>query len=253
MTAVGTKVTPDWVAPLCSLHAEKPNAHPMAMRGTKIRDVMTAPAIAIGPDTPFPDIVAMLLHYEISGVPVVDDGVVIGMVTEADLVAKESYGFRRRRPLALLGGFLRGEDPQWLRKASGRTAREVMTADPTTIGPDETTVAAAHAMLEWKHKRLPVVENGQLVGVVTRHDLLKPYHRSDAELDVQLEALLADPMRIPETHDAVAHVHDGIVTLIGKVDVPSDAMLIDAVVGRIPGVVAVENHLAARYPEPQSH
>lgn len=224
----------------------------MTTPGPRIRDVMTTPAIAISPDTPFPDIVALLLHYEISGVVVVDaDEHVLGVVTEADLIAKNSYGFRRRRPLALIGGYLRGQDPQWLRKASATTARELMTPDPATIGPDESTAAAAHAMLEWRHKRLPVVEAGRLIGMVTRHDLLKPFHRSDADLEAELQGLLANPLRIPETHAAVVHAHDGVVTLSGHVDCPADARVIDAVVGRVPGVVAVENHLAPLHPDPK--
>jgi CBS domain-containing protein len=68
--------------------------------------------------------------------------------------------------------YLRGRDPQWVRKAAGRTAAEVMDAAPRFATPDDDVSDAARWMLEDGHKRLPVVEDGRVVGIVARHDLL---------------------------------------------------------------------------------
>ena len=217
----------------------------------KVRDVMSSPAITVGPDATFPDVVDVLLTNDISGVPVVDEaGTLLGMVTEADLISKAAYGFRRRRALGLLADYLRGRDPQWVRKGAGRTAREVMTAAPASVSPGDGLAVAARHMLENHHKRLPVVEDGRVVGLVSRHDLLRPLHRSDAELDGEVEALLGDIMRVPERHDAHAAVDAGVVKLAGTTQWPSDAAIIERLVSGIPGVVAVDNQLVAREPEP---
>jgi CBS domain-containing protein len=217
----------------------------------KVRELMSSPAITVGPDATFHEVVDVLLTNEISGVPVVDaSGQLLGMITEADLVAKDAYGYRRRRALGLITDYLRGHDPQWVRKSSGRRARDLMTAAAATASPEDEVAVAARHMLENQHKRVPVVEDGRVIGVVSRHDLLRPFHRSDADLQAEIEALLADMMRVPESHEASASVSGGVVTLEGTTRWPSDAAIIATVVGRVPGVVGVDNGLVARESEP---
>lgn len=219
----------------------------------KVKDVMTSPVITIGPDATFADTVEQLLVHDISGVPVAHpDGTLLGIVTEADLVSKEAYGYRRRRALGLLVDLFRGRDPQWVRKCAGLTAREVMTAAPLTASPDEELAVAARRMLETKHKRLPVVENGRIVGMLSRHDLLRAYDRDDEEIARDVKVLLADPLRVPETHHAEATVAHGVVSLFGTVQWPSDRPLLEAIVANVPGVVAVDNQLHAREAAPRS-
>lgn len=210
---------------------------------------MTSPAITIGPDTKFPEIVDIMLANDVSGLPVLDDdGELLGIVTEADLVSKEAYGFRRRRPLALIFDFLRERDPQWVRKAAGRTAKELMTGMPATASPDDDLGSAARRMIELHHKRLPVVSGGRVVGVVSRHDLLAPMRRSDLDILNDVEALLADPREVPATHQAKAFVNSGVVTLVGDVMFQIDADLIGSVVAGVPGVVAVDNRCRGSEP-----
>jgi CBS domain-containing protein len=217
----------------------------------KVREVMSSPAITAGPEATFAELAQLLLVNDISGLPVVDaDGALVGIVTEADLVAKEAYGFRRRRSLGLIADFLRDRDPEWVRKGSGRTAREVMTASPTTVSPDDDLAVAARRMLEEKHKRLPVVEGGRVVGLLSRHDLLRPFSRSDRELLSEIESLLQDVWRVPERHGVAASVSAAVVSLEGTTQWPSDAAIIERLVAAIPGVVAVDSHLVPREPEP---
>lgn len=218
----------------------------------KVRDVMTTPVVTVRPDATFADVVDQLLANDISGVPVVDaDGQLVGMVTEADLVSKEAYGYRRRRALGLVADCLRGRDPQWVRKAAGRTATDVMTAAPATASPDDDLAVAARRMLESHHKRLPVIEDGRVVGIVSRQDLLQPFHRAGAAVLADVERLLGDVLRVPETHEARPSVAAGVVTLDGTAQWPSDVALIEAVVARVPGVVAIDNRLRAREPDPR--
>jgi CBS-domain-containing membrane protein len=218
----------------------------------KVRDIMQPEVITVGLETTFVELVDKLLTHDISGLPVVDgEGRLLGIVTEADLVSKGAYGYRRRRALGLVADYLRGRDPQWVRKASGRTAGEVMTTAAATAGPDEEVGVAARRMLENRLKRLPVVEDGRLVGILTRHDLLQPYHRSDGAILADLDRLLADPLRVPERHEVRPSVAAGVVTLEGTAMWPSDVVLLEAVVARIPGVVAVENRLSPREAEPR--
>lgn len=146
----------------------------------KVRDVMTTPVITVGPDATYSEIVDLLLEHDISGVPVVHPGGrLLGMVTEADLLSGEAYGHRRHRALGLVAAFLRGDDTEWLRKAAGTTARELMTGPPSTASPDDDLSDAARQMLQGAHKRLPVVVDGKIVGIVSRSDLLGHFDGSD--------------------------------------------------------------------------
>lgn len=217
----------------------------------KVREVMSSPVVTAGPDTSFHELVATLLDHGISGVPVVDsDGRVIGMVTEADLVSNQAYGYRRRRALALMSAYLLGRNPAWVAKASGLRARELMSGPHSTAHPDEELGVVARRMLENGHKRVPVIDHGRLVGIVSRHDLLSVFHRPDPAVLAEIEELLADPRRVPEDNHVTPSVSDGVVTLSGSVCHPSDAKLIEAVVARLPGVVALDNRLVALEAEP---
>ena len=144
----------------------------------KVGQVMTTGVLTVRPTATFHEIVALLLDYEISGLPVVDpDGVLVGIVSEADLISKEAYddgAGNRRRPLGLLLDHLHGRDAEWVNKAAARNAQELMTSPVRTVSPDEDLATAARIMLESRVKRLPVVLDGKLVGILARHDLLRP-------------------------------------------------------------------------------
>ncbi|MBN2623451.1 MAG: CBS domain-containing protein [Acidimicrobiales bacterium] len=139
-----------------------------------VRDVMTTDVVTVGPGASYGEIADRLLAHDISGLPVIDDdGTLVGMVTEADLVSREAYGPDRRRPLGLILDYLRDRDPAWVRKASGRVAGELMTRVVDTASPDDELRVTAQRMLETEHKRLPVVAtDGRLVGIVSRRDVL---------------------------------------------------------------------------------
>src|SRR4051812_8304137 len=146
-------------------------------RPVKVADVMSRDVVTAKPDTPFKDVVERMLERNVSGLPVVDDlGRLLGVVTEADLIAKEGYGGRRHRALTLVAAFCAGHDPTWIRRAPGMVAGEIMSCGAATATPHDDAQTAARAMLERHVKRLPVVDDhGKLCGIVSRQDLLRAF------------------------------------------------------------------------------
>jgi CBS domain-containing protein len=146
---------------------------------TEVRDIMDSSPATVHPDTPVEQVVALLRDHEVPGVPVVDaDGRCVGIVSEADLVLPDDQGdLHIPHYINLFGGtvFLEplGRFEQRLRKAFASTAADMMTRDPDSVAPDTTVKEAARLIHESGHNRLPVVdEDGRLVGVVTRLDVL---------------------------------------------------------------------------------
>jgi len=143
-----------------------------------IREIMDAEPATVRPDTPVEDVVRLLRDHELPGVPVVDEsGACVGIVTEADLVLPDDQGdLHIPHYVNLFGGtvFLEplGRFEQRLRKAFASSAGDMMTPDPDSVGPESTVRDAARLIHESGHNRLPVLENGRLVGVVTRMDVL---------------------------------------------------------------------------------
>jgi CBS domain-containing protein len=205
-----------------------------------VRDVMTKSVLTVRPDTPLKDVARLLIDAGITGAPVVDaEGVVRGVVSEGDFLAKEqgAEGLRHRRLVALLGES--SETRAQLRKLAARTAGEAMTQPPITIRPRQSIQEAAALMTERRVNRLPVLDEGRLVGIVTRSDLVRAYLRSDGELeqtildDVLLKALWLDPASFRVT------VSNGEATVTGSVERRSTAAMVEETIRLVPGIVAV--------------
>jgi len=202
----------------------------------RIKDVMTTRVIAARADASCADLAAMLREHRVSGFPVVDgDGVVVGVVSESDLlVRQEAPGPRRKRA-----------------STAELTAADLMSWPPATIGPDETVRHAARLMYARKLRRLPVVDQrGRLLGLVTRADLLSAFTRPDQEIrreitqDVIADGFFTDPDRLTVT------VKDGVVTLAGT---PGSVILgrnIADQARHVEGVIAVRDRFT--YPAPAS-
>ena len=141
----------------------------------KIRDIMTAEVVTADPDTSVNLIARLMAGRDISGIPVVEDGRVVGIVTELDLIVRntrlEPPAFFQildaRIPLETPGHFR-----ERLRHMLGTAARDVMTENVVTIGPDEELEALAELMVKQRVNPVPVVENGRLVGIVGRSDII---------------------------------------------------------------------------------
>jgi len=207
-----------------------------------VREVMMLDVISVGPETPFVGVVDELLLFKVSGLPVVDaDNRVVGMVTEADLLAKEAYG-PHPCPHSVPRRGRRGRPNRWPAKANGTTARELMSTRVVTAHPDDDVAKVAGLMISLGVKRLPVVDDeGRLAGIVSRRDLLKVFTVSDGELLDAVRRLLAGPECVVDVHEAAAEVHDGVVTLRGTTRNDADARDIEAAVLDLSGVVAVRS------------
>ena len=212
----------------------------------KVQDVMTTPVITVGLDAPFKEVAERMLDANVSGLPVVDDeGFLVGLVTEADLVSKPAFGSRRHRSLAAFVDLLTG-DARWAAKATALTAGELMTTAVITALPGESVEVVAQRMLERGVKRLPVLEGGRLVGIVSRRDLLRSFHRSDAEIAAELTRKLLSVRYAPEDHTVTGKVENGVVTLDGMVRVDNDLPVVEGLARGIPGVVHVVNRAGFR-------
>lgn len=143
-----------------------------------VKDIMDASPATVVEGASVEEVVGVLREHSLPGVPVVEDGDhLIGIVTEADLVLPDDQGdLHIPHYVNLFGGtvFLEplGRFEERLRKAFASTAADMMTRDPDTVAPDTTVADAARLIHESGHNRLPVVEDGRLVGVVTRVDVL---------------------------------------------------------------------------------
>ena len=228
----------------------------------KVRDVMTTSVVSVQLVTPLKEVATLLVDNRISGVPVLDvDGTVLGVVSEADLLIKEQGSDAiPHRTLARIPGMSRESRVQ-LDKLQAVTARGAMTAPAITIESHRRITEAAALMTARKVNRLPVVDAGRLVGIVSRGDLVRAYVRSDEELartireEVLLRILWLNPPLFTVT------VTDGVAQVSGWVERRSTAEAIEASIGMVPGVVDVhvdvrwhldDRHAPVAVPDPVS-
>jgi len=211
--------------------------------GATVKDVMTSRVVAVRKNAPFKDIATLLTRYRVSAFPVLDDdGKVIGVVSEADLLCKEALiaamGGRPGRPGPYHDDFAR---------AAAVTAADLMTTPPVTTTPGEPAADAARLMYNAGVKRLPVVsENGHLVGIISRADVLRVYGRPDEEIgeEITKNVILHEFLKGPGCFTVT--VKDGIVTLEGPGTIQQGREIL-AEVWQVEGVVSVRDRLT--YPE----
>lgn len=207
----------------------------------KISDVMTRDVMTVSPEATLKQVAEVLAGLGVSGLPVVEDGLVVGVVSEADVLAKVRGDTPRRSGLF---GLLLDDDAGLAAKLEARTAAEAMTSPAVTISPDRPLAEAAARILDERVNRLPVVEeDGTLVGIVTRADLVRAFVRSDEEIareveeDVILRTLWIAPERIRVS------VAGGEVSIAGHVESKAEADLLPEFVRKVPGVVSVSSSL----------
>lgn len=209
------------------------------MHRLTVGDVMTREVVAVTADTGFRQIADLLVSRRLSAVPVIDaEGVILGVVSEADLLLKLEYADRLpHHPLATR------RTRVTRRKAGSERAMDLMTAPAISVGPEVSVSHAARMLEAARVKRLPVVdEQRRIVGIVSRRDLVRTYVRTDAQLQTSvremLNALWIDPATV------TAECATGIVRLTGHVDRRSTADMIANVIRSMAGVVDVVNDLS---------
>ena len=215
------------------------------MKRRTVGEIMTKDVVLVRASTGYKEIVATLADQRVSAVPVVDDdGRVIGVVSEADLMHKVEFADHATPPRLLPGKRMRTARA----KAGGDFAEELMSTPAVVIGPHETVAAAARLMDVERIKRLPVVDgDGRLVGIVARADVLRQFLRDDEEIrrevidEVLVRGLWIDPAELTIT------VERGVVVLDGTVDRRSELPIVSGLIQTVAGVVDVVNNLRYRY------
>jgi CBS domain-containing protein len=207
---------------------------------TRVDQLMTAPAVSVAPETPLKEVAAVLVERGISGLPVVREGELVGIVSEADIVRLER-GASAGRPLSWLFG-----DQAVSAELEAKTAGDVMSAPPITVAAHQSPATAAALLTKHGIKRLPVLERGRLAGIVSRRDLVRAFARPDEAIarDIRSEVILREFWISPE--DVRVEVHDGEVTLAGAVDSRVTAEALPEAVRKVPGVVSVLSQLRVR-------
>lgn len=209
------------------------------MKRWYVGDVMTREVVTVATGMGYKEIADLMVRHSVSAVPVVDgDRHVLGIVSEADLLAKLEYADRVPRHLLTTRRMRNGRQ-----KAGGDTAKELMTSPAVTIRATESVTSAARLMEAARIKRIPVVdEEDRLVGIVSRRDLVRLYTRPDHEVrqavaEGVLRSLWIDPALLQ------IRVRSGIVTLSGHLDRRSLAEIVAAFTRATPGVVDVVDEL----------
>ncbi|MQY36604.1 hypothetical protein SRB17_46060 [Streptomyces sp. RB17] len=205
-----------------------------------VSDVMSRTVAAVGRRAPFKEIVQLMQDWRVSALPVIEgEGRVIGVVSEADLLPREEL---RDDPAT---GYLQLRRPVDMAKAGGLTAGDLMSSPAVTVRPNATLAEAARTMAHEGVKRLPVVDDaGLLAGIVSRADLIKVFLRDDDDIAEGVRREIVSSL-LPSPASAIqVDVHDGVVTLTGRIRdtalVPVAARLVRAV----EGVVDVQFDLA---------
>jgi CBS domain-containing protein len=207
---------------------------------TSVKEVMTTQVVAVKLGATFKEMAARLRENRVSAFPVIDDdGKVIGVVSEADMLARKVLN-------ADHAGMITATPHRWEQdKADGLTARDLMTHPAITVLPDDSAEQAARLMYTLQVKRLPVIDRGgHLVGIISRADVLAVYDRPDDEIrqeilgNVIVREFGQDPDRF------TVGVQAGVVTLAGS---PESVELGHDLVRKmrhVQGVVAVRDRLS---------
>ncbi len=193
----------------------------------EVRDLMSTDVIAVGPRTSIRDAARLMFRYRVSGVPVVDiDDRLLGIVTEGDFLQMEIE-----------------------RLESGNIPEEVasvMTTTVKTIPPDMDIMGAARFMQSEDVKRLVVAEDGKMVGIISRFDIVAAFTRPDDLIEDEIREDLIRRVLFVDPETVEVAVANGIVTFVGSIGTRTEARLVEELARRLDGVVAVRNELTWR-------
>jgi CBS domain-containing protein len=218
----------------------------------KASDVMTRNVLTVGRETTVANAIRVMLDHNISGLPVLDNGKVVGILTEGDLLRRSETGTERQRPRwleILMGpGRMAGEYV----RTHGRKVEEIMTTDLVSVAGNTPLDEVVGLMERRRIKRVPVIEGDVLLGLVSRLDLLRALLRAmeaqhsegrgDDEIRDQILAELAKAAWVPKDGLSIT-VKDGVVDLHGVILEEKERDALRVVAENVPGVRAVEDHL----------
>ncbi|MDA2978531.1 MAG: CBS domain-containing protein [Actinomycetota bacterium] len=193
----------------------------------EVRDLMTTDVVAVGPTASIRDAARLMFRYRVSGLPVVDvEDHVLGIVTEGDFLQMEIE-----------------------RLESGNVPEQVgsvMSKSVKTIPPDMDIIGAARFMKDQDVKRLVVAEDGKMVGIISRFDIVAAFTRPDDLIEDEIKEDLLRRVLFVDPETVEVAVSNGVVTLVGSIGTRNEARLVEELARRLDGVVDVANRLTWR-------
>jgi CBS domain-containing protein len=225
-----------------------------------VKHIMTWPVFSIGPDATVLQAVQLMLRHKISGLPVVDaDGKLLGIVTEGDFLRRAETATERRRPrwLNFLVGPGRLAD-EYVQTHTRKIA-DVMTSEPYTVTEDTSLEEVVTLMEKHRIKRLPVMRKKQLVGIVSRANLLHALASvaPSTSAPAATDEIIHKDLLIELQHEKWAPVgflnvivRNGVVSLWGTITDERERQALIVAAQNIPGVKDVQDHLV--WVEPMS-
>lgn len=223
-----------------------------------VADIMTRTVISVTPETTIAEAAQLLLQHRISGLPVVDaGGAVVGIVTEGDLLRRVETGTQRRHARWLEFLIAPGRLAREYTDANARKVGEVMSEDVVSATPRDALSDVVEVMERRRVKRLPVIEAGRLVGIVSRANLVQALMQNLAEAsgtsgdagtggEVEIrERVLAEIARQPwgPRSSVDVRVKDGVVELYGSITDDRERTALQVLAEKVPGVKAVRDNL----------
>ena len=222
-----------------------------------VADIMTHPALAIDPQAPLLQAIRLMTGHRVSGLPVVDpQGRILGILTEGDLLRRAETGTAGERP-GWLASFLRpGRSAQRYVATHARRVGEVMTTEVIAVTEDTSLADAVELMQRHRIRRLPVVRDGRLLGVVSRADLVRqlgellaadaPSADDGALHRAVIEAMDREPWA--RGHAVSVAAKDGVVQLDGCLFDMNARGALGVLAENVPGVRRVENRIVCIEP-----
>jgi CBS domain-containing protein len=223
----------------------------------KAQDVMVRNVLTVGPDTSVADAVAMLVKHDISALPVVNpDGSLIGILSEADLLEREEVGAEHHYPWWIESLMPASKLAERFAKAHGKTVSEVMSTN-VIFASEDTPVSEIAALLETHRiKRVPIINDGKIVGIVSRSNLMQalascklvePKSKTDRSIRLELLDRLKQQQRWTDFGERNIIVQDGVVHLWGLISSDAERKALAALAEGIPGVVSVCDEMIPAY------
>jgi CBS domain-containing protein len=220
----------------------------------KAKDVMTHCLVSIAPEAAIRDAIARMISHQVSGMPVIDaEGKLVGMVTEGDFLRRAEMHTEapRRRWLELLLG--PGSEAAGYARSHGNTVRDVMSANVVTVGKDTPLGEVVRLMEEHAIKRIPVIDDGQLVGIVSRADLMfalgeyltKPKEVASASDESIRRTIVTEMKKQPwcPIQALTIRVRKGFVDLNGTIFDEQQRRALHVLVENVQGVKGLHDHL----------
>lgn len=219
----------------------------------RVEEIMTKDVITASPKTPIHEAAELMIDHGVSGLPVVDDaGSVVGIVSQGDLILREKP--RERAPWWRLFFSDFERLAREYQKAHGMTVGEVMTRSLITVSPDLPVESVALILDEHGIRRVPVVAGGELVGIVSRGDLIKALAKappraggppSDERLVREMRARLAEEPWI-SNRGIVVQAKDGVLSLWGLVLTETEKSALETMARAIEGSKGIDSHLVVK-------